>query len=523
MGLVYNYNRSALILIVKLFAISRKSSSDALVSGVLAKVGNNLYISNKRGVKGFDQVISVVPSEQIAHLGGSTLKPRNMSTNELFSTANKDAEIDTGRSEPSDFNITTHYVFLIHGILGNDLEMKYIETAIEKSLAKDDIQSLNVNQSRLVVYRPNENNGMTKDGIAKGGARLTKEIEDFIRRDTAEQLKGDELSSISERHVSVSFVGNSLGGLYARYAASILPVVLDEDKTLPDTRVVIHRHVFCTTATPHLGVASHTFIPVPRFVEKFIGRLLSKTGKDLFRSDGISDNEDLIYDMSTNYEQFLLPLSKFQKRIAYANAFRTDFQVPTNTAAFLSEKSTYPHHPIDPSLFGKDDGEMKNGEENSFIVAMLTTEKNDDILKVKDDLKEKVKRSNSIRTMSNKIDALGWTKVFIDVRDKIPARGLSLPSKYVSNTRQRWRNFLQDKRSTSESYDDILVTSQDLARLMNGSETVNIPIGHQVMVANSKSETYSKMTANGKPVMDKLANDLVHDIFNVRKKGGSIK
>jgi len=506
MGLVYNYNRSALILIVKLFAISRKSSSDALVSGVLAKVGNNLYISNKRGVKGFDQVISVVPSEQIAHLGGSTLKPRNMSTNELFSTANKDAEIDTGRSEPSDFNITTHYVFLIHGILGNDLEMKYIETAIEKSLAKDDIQSLNVNQSRLVVYRPNENNGMTKDGIAKGGARLTKEIEDFIRRDTAEQLKGDELSSISERHVSVSFVGNSLGGLYARYAASILPVVLDEDKTLPDTRVVIHRHVFCTTATPHLGVASHTFIPVPRFVEKFIGRLLSKTGKDLFRSDGISDNEDLIYDMSTNYEQFLLPLSKFQKRIAYANAFRTDFQVPTNTAAFLSVKSTYPHRPMDPSLFGEDDGEMKKNnftKNGSFIVAMLTTEINDNILKEKRD-----EDKTTLHVMSNKIDALGWTKVFIDVRDKLP--GPKIP-KLKKNKRKKWDNFLQNKRSTCESYDNIIVTSQDLARLMNGNDAAQIAMGHGTIIANANSERYS----GGKPVIDKLANDLVHDIFMV--------
>ena len=50
---------------------------------------------------------------------------------------------------------------------------------------------------------------------------------------------------------------------------------------------------------------------------------------------------------------------------------------------------------------------------------------------------------------------------------------------------------------------------------MNGSESIGLPIGHQVMIANSKNVSYSKMTANGKPVMDKLGIDLVHAIFEL--------
>jgi hypothetical protein len=41
---------------------------------------------------------------------------------------------------------------------------------------------------------------------------------------------------------------------------------------------------------------------------------------------------------------FLNPLASFRKRIAYANAYQTDFVVPTQTAAFLNTESNYPHY-----------------------------------------------------------------------------------------------------------------------------------------------------------------------------------
>jgi len=511
MGLQYSH-RSKLVLLVRLLTVSRKHSSYAFLSEITqGRIDSN--ITSNRDVNRLNQLPFCTSQRRIA-LGSRA--NTMITTSELYSTAEKDTEINHEESEPSDSNDTTHYVFLVHGWLGNDLEMKYIGTALEASKAKHEIHSLNSNKNRLVVHRTKDNNGKTTDGIIKGGTRLAKEIENFILNDTAEQLDRDDVSNIRERHVSISFVGNSLGGLYARYAISLLPAELDEEKIVPDTRILIHSNVFCTTATPHLGCASNTYITIPRFCEKGIAWSFDQTGKDLFRSDKRKGETDLIHDMCTNYDQFLLPLSKFQKRIAYANAFGTDFQVPTNTAAFLSEGSMYTHRPADPMLLGKDDNEMKEDEKNSFIVAVLTTEQNSDILKG-----NKGEEDDYLPTMSNNMDALGWTKVFIDVREKIPGPRLPrlrLPFTKTSNRRQKWNDFLQEKVSKSKTYESTPVFSRDLARLMNGSETVGLPIGHQVMVANSKSKTYSSMTANGQPVMDKLANDLLHAILETEGK-----
>ena len=38
-------------------------------------------------------------------------------------------------------------------------------------------------------------------------------------------------------------------------------------------------------------------------------------------------------------------------------------------------------------------------------------------------------------------------------------------------------------------------------------------MGHTVMVAHSKSDSYTKLNYQGRPVMDKLAEDMLSDIF----------
>lgn len=70
--------------------------------------------------------------------------------------------------------------------------------------------------------------------------------------------------------------------------------------------------------------------------------------------------------------KFLEPLGKFRKRIAYANAYGTDFPVPTQTAAFLSKKSSYPHH------FVEEDSDSENEDcvvvdDNGLVIATLHT------------------------------------------------------------------------------------------------------------------------------------------------------
>ena len=62
---------------------------------------------------------------------------------------------------------------------------------------------------------------------------------------------------------------------------------------------------------------------------------------------------DLMKTMATKPE-FLVPLGRFRKRLAYANAYGTDFPVPAETAAFLSAESTYPHHFVEEGDGGED-------------------------------------------------------------------------------------------------------------------------------------------------------------------------
>jgi hypothetical protein len=117
-------------------------------------------------------------------------------------------------------------------------------------------------------------------------------------------------------------------------------------------------------ATPHLGVAGHTYFPIPRSAEIGIGKAMGQTGRDLFRLS------DLIYTMCT-CPTYLDPLRSFRKRIAYANAYKTDFVVPTNTAAFLNPDSTYPHHVSDE---GRDDPNTFEGiDKNDMVVARFHT------------------------------------------------------------------------------------------------------------------------------------------------------
>lgn len=87
-----------------------------------------------------------------------------------------------------------------------------------------------------------------------------------------------------------------------------------------------------------------------------------ETGRDLFRMS------KLVKTMCT-CPSYLKPLRSFRKRIAYANAYRTDFVVPTSTALFLNHESTYPHHV--KGIESEDDGDFQNKSE--MVIATLQT------------------------------------------------------------------------------------------------------------------------------------------------------
>lgn len=455
-------------------------------------------------------------------------------------------------------NIHTHYIFLVHGWLGNSSEMGYLESSIGRQV-EEYTRMMNLQNTmddddnrrrsgttpppplpRIVTHSATANDGNTTDGIANGGKRLAEEIQQFIQRDMSTQIQ--EGNNCNPSHggdkqifVGISMVGNSLGGLYARYALSLLAPTLHSQpartssssysSSIDTVSIQLCFEIFATTATPHLGVSRHTFLPLPRTVEQIVGRTMQSTGRDLFRVD---PKDDLIYQMSTDYDLFLSPLEKFRERVAYINAFRTDFQVPTATAAFLSRNSTFPHR-IRISSSSSSSSDKEEEDENvqdapSFIVAVAETEPNRHLL-VQDvndhggtniDGDDSGGKKCKIHAMSVKLDALGWQKVFVDVREYIPLPGIALPSFLTRGSRERWNDFLKSVQEIEDGKKGLkkVVSSKDLEKFMSSSDRIDVPVGHQVMVANSKNPNYSSFTSKGRPVMDYFAKWLVRNLMH---------
>lgn len=548
--------------------------------------------------------------------------------------SNDESMITSYTSPTSPIKPLAHYIFLVHGWLGNDLEMAYLskafqniisppqngETGIDGSVESSGVpklpsakrvrrsgsyQSRLINQqdandecdvdTEIVVHSVKCNVGRTSDGIRKGGRRLANEIVDFIRSDVESRIANcgentDENNEDDATHVTYSIVGNSLGGLYARYAVSLLPyhlhLKLQQQGSTKSNMLNLHPSIFCTTATPHLGVSKHTYLPIPRIAETIIGTGLGTTGRDLFRlnsekdlasmaaggimnaaagsvrrfarrgeNDQESDRDDddemecIISNMCTQ-EKYLTPLRNFRQRIAYANAYGTDFQVPTLTAAFLNEKSGVGHF-VESSrqiwsaqdeqkrtLKGSAEGKARNDETGKdylpFIVAIVRTEQQSH---AQLPISNSKRGADELLRMSQCLDALGWTKVFIDVRDRIPVPGLATPAWLRPNCgslddliRERsalgFTSLNTDENTSAESSavesepsapakpptnihtSECVLTSQELAQSTQTGDTIHFPLGHTVMVANSKSERYSQINSQGRPVMDRLAQDL---------------
>jgi hypothetical protein len=342
-----------------------------------------------------------------------------------------------------------HVMILVHGWMGNSAELSYLQSTLETTARK----KFQTNNHHLLVYSSECNEGQTSDGIEKGGARLANEINSILNN-----LKST--AQPQNRKISLSLVGNSLGGLYARYALS----QLDWNGVTPA--------IFCTTATPHLGCSNNTYISIPRMAEWAIAHALQPTGRDLFLYTPVLAN--MVLDA-----KFVRPLESFQKRLAYANAHATDFQVPAATAAFLAPMdSKHVRYTVHESPF--------------LSLAVQTPVRKYQLMAAADDI--------TLVEMARRLDAMGWHKVFLDLRSTLP----SLP-------------FFGGAASTSQSStlddDKTEYTSLELLEKLGSlSDRIHFPAGHTMLIANSKNEAYAQLNAGGQPVMDQLAADLVDDL-----------
>jgi Putative serine esterase (DUF676) len=131
----------------------------------------------------------------------------------------------------------------------------------------------------MVVHCPACNENRTKDGVQKGGDRLSAEMLTTIRSTMAAQQYDTDQLGDGPKQVTISLLGNSLGGIYCRYA--IANIVEQTDNMVLDGAYKLHFNIFCTTAAPHLGVSKHTYFHIPRAAEIGVAHAMGETGKDL--------------------------------------------------------------------------------------------------------------------------------------------------------------------------------------------------------------------------------------------------
>jgi len=425
-----------------------------------------------------------------------------------------------------------HLVVLVHGYLGSDREQEYLGEALMKESKKlIDVDSLNDNSNgnnndnntdvschrghrhQLAILNSKANVKVSTDGVAQGGKRLAEEISEWIaqqtatieRSDSEDDSKSSSSSTLESTSTSTivtfSMIGNSLGGLYGRYALAELDNIFhNNNDDNGNNKNPILPLVFCTTSSPHLGASQETFSKLPRWVEPYVATVFQQqTMDDLF---GVNDST-VVMDMclhpteTNNGEkkdndenhEYLYPLQQFQKRIAVANAYKTDFLVSVSSGAFLSLDSNSIHHHQD--LVTSSTRLMKD---MGYVALQVVTKR--ETTERTDDGDENSSTSSTPRSCVDSLAKLGWHKIFIDSRDILPG----------------FMNFLIPELIPQATY-----TSKVLKEHFETHGTL-LPIAHPLNMANSRTDFYRKMTKSGQAIIDALAELLVLDMVELSER-----
>ena len=447
---------------------------------------------------------------------------------------------------------TIHLIALVHGLMGTALEMDTLKQMLHKhSSLKAPSSNSSQDQHHFIIHSPTCNEQRTHDGIAAGGTRLAEDINQILRSlRKRQQVK-------KRTTVTLSFVGNSLGGLYSRYALGEIefsPRNVDEDKNDDTTMIDVIPKLFVTTVTPHLGVSQHTYVKLPRFLERIVASILQQSGLDLFSFS------PMIREL-TFHAKYVKPLLRFEQRIAYANVHGTDFQVPTATAAFWENSSDSEHFLQSDGYGDKTDqcecdetesglnptttedcpelvqsfslssssssssssGSSMKGNNNQSVssaltngvVGIYTTRPNPTVFA---DIETEEEEDKTIRkgedvSFSKQLDAMGWTKVLVDVRPHLPS--LKYEEYAASKIPQcndeeeeiplRARTTLLSSSSSASSS----TSAKELLAKYGGGRFSSLPFGHTVLIANAKDALHRWFNQGGIPTMDSLAGNIV--------------
>ena len=242
------------------------------------------------------------------------------------------------------------------------------------------------------VLNSKKNDGeLSKKGILVCADELAREIEEEVRNNP--NLR------------RISMVGMSLGGLISRAAARKL------FNFSRSTIAGLQPEIFMGIASPFIGMRGHTFLPIPRYLEKSIGWIIGDTGKELFAS---GEGKSLVFDMCTT-EEYLAPLRTFRYRRLYA-AIQNDFMVPVTTAAFLEEHETDQLRTACKDLRGLVtvlDGQFNAAENDAVSITSSW-------LGIPED------KGSKNREMRDALNALGWEKVLVNFGGMLPLAHLQI-------------------------------------------------------------------------------------------------
>eukprot|EP00802_Teleaulax_amphioxeia_P014418 Tamp_14483.p1 GENE.Tamp_14483~~Tamp_14483.p1 ORF type:complete len:497 (+),score=89.71 Tamp_14483:2-1492(+) len=329
-----------------------------------------------------------------------------------------------------------HLIVLAHGLMGGTSDLSFLRDSILEADPQD---------THVLLSATNQDK--TTDGIAVGGSRLASEILDTV----------EAMPSLTH----ISLLGNSLGGLYSRYAAAVLYTPPPPSAAQPPSLELIcglKPHKFVTTASPHLGVRRFTYVPVPEVLHPLSTLFVGRTGEDLFLADGnqalnpalfaTSERADRSEQTKTSLEQqtetrratgeakepaklyimatheaFLGALAAFEQRRAYFN-LQGDALVPVGSAAFVvspraagwgllekpvSDEIRARSSPVNDPLYPEIECilEVPPSTPGAPLALQSADESDRDSMLAEAD-------------MARSLDALGWTKVGVRFQGVLP-------------------------------------------------------------------------------------------------------
>lgn len=210
--------------------------------------------------------------------------------------------VKTTAKFPSTTKHPNHLIVLQHGFLAPWIRM----TPLFQSMTKFASKSHTVNSKNYLIHviKSNSNDYVfgwvkTQDGIDKGGRRIYNEITSLTNK----------YPSINE----ISMIGGSLGGLYIRYAASLLyknnQLTGSNGSDDNKSNKLIAKNLI-SLGSPHLGIddwvpQQPALYPMAKYMQS--SRILPRTLSQLLKLDNFKEyDKPLIEAMATEGRFFVI-------------------------------------------------------------------------------------------------------------------------------------------------------------------------------------------------------------------------